>query len=333
MKIVNCSDITNPDWRFLEGKVGKGQEWKFFSSSPKNWLERLITSPKLSRLRACFESVQYAKEKKAQVLITHLPLTTWWCGEFAGNAFPAKQLAFAFNFTTLPQGLRRYRMAKAFQRIDRFVVFSNFERKLYSAYFDIPINKIMMTHWAVQPPIPAFLPPTLPRNYICAIGSNSRDYPLLMKAMEALPHISLVLVTSLEACRNLHIPPNVKVLSNLPIQEVWNVIQHSQFMVLPLQHAEVPCGHVTLVNSLFLKKPVIITASVGIEDYIQDGFNGVTVPPGDRKAFIEAISKLWETPSLLQALGENGVSFAQTHCTEAAMCKFLEKQINDLTTP
>ncbi len=64
------------------------------------------------------------------------------------------QIAFAFNFTDLPQGARRRYLAAALRGIDEFVVFSRFERALYARHLDLPEDRIHFLPWAMEPPLP-----------------------------------------------------------------------------------------------------------------------------------------------------------------------------------
>jgi hypothetical protein len=54
----------------------------------------------------------------------------------------------------------------------------------------------------------------------------------------------------------------VKVLSNVPYTRAMNLVAHSRMTVIPLRDSQVPCGHVTLVSGMLLKKPLIATHGV-----------------------------------------------------------------------
>jgi glycosyltransferase involved in cell wall biosynthesis len=114
----------------------------------------------------------------------------------------------------------------------------------------------------------------------------------------------------------LQIPPNVKTLANIPFEASMNVLRYSRFMVLPLINSEVPCGHVTIVAAMHLRRAFIVTASEGIKDYAKDGENALTVSAGSLANLIEAIRQLWNNPALCHELGSNGYDFASRECNE-----------------
>jgi N,N'-diacetylbacillosaminyl-diphospho-undecaprenol alpha-1,3-N-acetylgalactosaminyltransferase len=55
-----------------------------------------------------------------------------------------------------------------------------------------------------------------------------------------------------------------------------------------------------------MAKPIITTDVVGCREVVDDGYNGILVPPKDSGALSKAISKLIEDPSLRENMGNNG---------------------------
>src|SRR5437588_8249738 len=52
-------------------------------------------------------------------------------------------------------------------------------------------------------------------------------------------------------------------------------------------------------------KPVVVSATAGQSDVIEDGVTGMTVPPGDPSRLREAIQFLMDNPSERRRLGRN----------------------------
>ncbi len=123
------------------------------------------------------------------------------------------------------------------------------ERALYADYFGIDPQRIDMIHWAVAPPeFAASERALIPGDYICAVGSQGRDYGVLVEAMKSLPGTRLVIVATKEAMRGVaRLPDNVEVRASIPLRQASNIIGNCKFMVLPLLGEDVPCGHVTAV--------------------------------------------------------------------------------------
>ena len=93
---------------------------------------------------------------------------------------------------------------------------------------------------------------------------------------------------------------------NVPSGRANNILAFSRFMVLPLAGSEVPCGHVTLVAAMHLKKAMVISNSLGVSDYVQDGVNSLVVPVGDATALACSIRELWNDPRRSERMGAAG---------------------------
>jgi glycosyltransferase involved in cell wall biosynthesis len=317
--VICCVDIADSSWRWIEGPLSdSGIRFEFVRALPSNVIERRISLVNLARLRGSFEAVRLAREKKAHAIVSHGPALAAWCAFFARVLrLKIPIIAHTFNFTELPSAVKRPVLGLMLSTVNRLIVFSRLERRLYAKAFDLPEDHFDVIHWGANPPdVDSPEAPLEPGEYVCAIGGNARDYGTLLEAARVMPHIRFVCVVRPDSLRGLDIPANVTVHTNLPMGQTMNILMHSRFMVLPLLHSEVPCGHVTIVAAMHLGKAFIITDSEGVRDYVQDGYNAMTVPPHSTTALVEATQLLWSAPVLCKKLGENGRRFARQECTE-----------------
>ena len=84
-----------------------------------------------------------------------------------------------------------------------------------------------------------------------------------------------------------------------------------------------------LIESMASGKPIIASRIGGIVDLIEEGKNGVLVPPADSGALAQAILKLREDGALRRALAECGRQTA-THFSDAAMVQKIHTLYCDL---
>ena len=57
--VVNVAELAAPDWDFVERhSPTRDVDWRYHSASPRNWLERRVTRPRISRYRACWEATR-----------------------------------------------------------------------------------------------------------------------------------------------------------------------------------------------------------------------------------------------------------------------------------
>jgi glycosyltransferase involved in cell wall biosynthesis len=71
----------------------------------------------------------------------------------------------------------------------------------------------------------------------------------------------------------------------------------------------------TLLEALASGRPVLASRVAGIPDVVEDGSNGLLVPPGDAAALSGALARLRDEPELRRALGAAARAFAVQHLT------------------
>ena len=329
LNIVNLSELA-PQWNWISAAFrDSGQSWRHVSTQNfelPQWLPRRTTFARLLAARQAIKLLGVGPS----VLVSHGPRPTLYGALLAGRrSQDLRHLAFSFNYTDLPTGAARRLTARALQSVERFVVFSRLEREIYAAYFELPAERFDMLHWGVQAPdVNLNAPPVVDGHYICALGSQGRDYKTLLLAMRRLPRLRLVIVATpanFANIANLSIPANVTVKTDIPLAQAMNILTHSRFMVLPLRGSAVPCGHVTIVSAMHLGKAVIATGSSGLEDYITPRLTGLTCPAQDDTAWVNAIESLHDDPAMARQLGHAGQSFARKHCTEENIVEYMRR--------
>ena len=331
MNIINLSEM-GVNWCWLKDEFARTDlQWKHFTSQSIKFSSIVPKSALLARGISAWQAVHQAK-KNPSLIVSHGPRPAMCAGSVARILQPdLPHLVYSFNFTNLPTGLQRKVMAKAFQQPKRFVCFSTVEARLYAEYFDIPIDKIYMLHWGVHAPEKNFTDPAIViGDYICAIGSQGRDYATLFAAMKKLPNIKLVSVCKTDNIRDLKVPSNVEIRTNVPLIEANNILANSAFMVLPLRDSQVPCGHVTLVSAMFFQKALVITNSEGVHDYIKANETGVFCEPQNPSDLAEKIQLLWGDKAKRENIANNGSCFANTHCTEKTVVDYFRRFLNQM---
>jgi hypothetical protein len=335
VKIVNLSDL-DPNWGWLRDPMAERTDlqWEHASALETRLPSRFPAKAVLSRMMTSYRAAGML-ERGDSVLVSHGPRPAMY-GAFAAR-LRGKQgvphLAFSFNYTHLPHGALRKLMTDAYRDVDRFVVFSQMERQIYADYFDLPIERLQMMHWAVQPPhVPEGDSPVVSGDYICAIGSQARDMAALVEAMRRLPSIKLVIVTIPECMEGIDIPQNVDVRFRLPYSKTMNILAHSRFMVLTLRDNQVPCGHVTLVSAMHLGKAIVATESSGIADYLQPGVNGELVTPRDPASIANGIERMYASEEDCRRFGAAGKAFATMHCLESRTVDFFSSYLQSLSS-
>lgn len=333
MKIINLSDFST-QWNWLAGEYKDTDlTWEHVSTQIIHLPHWLPKRQSLQRFGAAWQAVRLANVAQG-LLVSHGPRPAFYSSAIASlRNRHLPHLVYSFNFTELPKGMQHKLMVKAYQQPQRFVTYSTAEKQLYAQHFDIPIERIDMIHWSVHRPLPDFeSAPVIEGDYICALGSQGRDFATLFAAMRLLPGVQLVVVTHPQYLVGLSPPNNVRILTNIPLKQAHNILLHSRLMVVPLRDNEVPCGHVTIVSGMFFSKPMVITNSRGVHDYIENGKTGLFCEAGNAADMAAKIESLLSDESLSSSMANHSLRFAEAHCTEKTVLNYFNRFLSELTT-
>lgn len=333
--VLNVSEL-DPDWNWLAPDyLGAPLDAPWVHLSVRSlglpgWLPRRDS---IARTVLAWQACREAAVQRG-VLVSHGPRPAFYNGLLMPSLCPqVHHFIYAFNFTELPRGAQRALMGRVYRRADRLITFSSYELDLYKEVFGLAPDRLQMMLWAA-PPLPRPAGPALVQgDYLCAIGSQGRDYASLVEAMRRLPHRRLVIVGSPASLVGLKASSNVIARSDLPIEDVANILHHASLTVLPLQAQEVPCGHVTLVSAMHAGKAVIATDAHGLRDYLQHEENALLCRPRHPSDLTEAIERLLRDPDERQRLARAGQDFARRHCTVDHVATCFSRFLDELPSP
>ena len=313
--VINTTELMPPSWRFLEAQMPRTDiQWHTCTALAYSGPARI------NRIRAGIRAVSEARaairQGRQPLLISHLPIMAAITNVARRLRCPdVPQIAFAFNFTALPQGWRRAWYRWALRGIDEVVVFSTYEKELYADWLGIPEERIHFMKWAMDPPEMAPAAEEADRTpYLSSIGGEARDYRLLAEAMRKLPHRRAVIVARPYSIEGIDFPPNVDVQLNLPGPVTWRLAKDSVGLALPLRDRETATGHITFVAAQLLGIPVAVTDTLGLVDYVSDETVVATLDPGDVDAMTETIEHMFTDPNGTYATAQTAQArFASAH--------------------
>ncbi|NDJ19588.1 glycosyltransferase [Myxacorys almedinensis] len=312
------TSLHSSDWRWIEPETQHQVRWLFHYAKPQSLLERLITRPNLSRITGVFRCVKQAMRERADLVVVQCQRDAFWAA-IAMRLLGAKMplIAYAFHFDGLPTGLRFRVMKWAYSRVQRFAVYSEFERHQYSHYFGIPLERFEFVRWAIRASEPDMEnePPKFSGTYICAVGKDGRDYPTLVKAIAQMPDLNFVTVSYPYNLAGVTIPANLTALYQIPMTDAMNIVKHCQFMVMPLEAEDTACGLMTLFWAMLCRKACISTRSVSVEEYLPANYETPRVEAGDVQGWVEAIRTMSQDEALRHRCGEVGEKFVTEECS------------------
>lgn len=95
---------------------------------------------------------------------------------------------------------------------------------------------------------------------------------------------------------------NVRFVGFLFGDDYWNILARARFVVLSTKYPEP--GPLAVIESFFMKKPVIATRAGGIAEMVIDGETGFLCEFGDVEKLSERMRAFYEHPSLARDMGE-----------------------------
>jgi glycosyltransferase involved in cell wall biosynthesis len=105
---------------------------------------------------------------------------------------------------------------------------------------------------------------------------------------------------------------NVKLLGNLSYEDTLGHIAESTMIVQPSN--EEAFGRVIMEGYQF-EKPAVAHSIGHFPRYIENGKNGILVPPGNPEKFAQAVLKLAHDKKLRNKMGKNGKKFLEEQPT------------------
>lgn len=147
-------------------------------------------------------------------------------------------------------------------------------------------------------------------DHVLSLGLSKRDYPTLIRALKKLPGIACHLrigsswMTGKGGIEHERLPGNVILKPFVPLSELRHCYENCRFVIIPLRKTtQWSAGCTSAVLAQALGKPVIISRTPGIPDYVLDGETGILVELGNPDAMADAIDYLWNQPGLTDAMG------------------------------
>jgi glycosyltransferase involved in cell wall biosynthesis len=204
------------------------------------------------------------------------------------------------------QKTRLYRYWKFREHISHVICVSQAQAEFAVHSMDFPDSKVDFLYDKVDH---RFFRPDNNRegDYILAIGQEQRDYRTLVDAIEGTG-IQLVIVASSPWSQfNLEITerPNVSLVSHIPYTELRDLYNGAGLILVPLFENNYGAGLNTMLEAMAMAKPLIITKTIGIENYVQHGETGIFSTPGNPGELRDKILQLWGDQKECKRLGSN----------------------------
>jgi Glycosyl transferases group 1 len=167
-----------------------------------------------------------------------------------------------------------------------YCVLSEWERERFPETWGVAPERVHFTPYCITLSDAELEAPARADGSVFAGGNSLRDYGPLV---EAAPHVDAP-VTLATTQVDGPLSPNVTA-GPVSHERYMQLFREASVIVVPLESRDDrTSGQQTYINAMALGKPVVVTDSPGVRDYVDDGRTGLVVPPGDAGALARAIS-------------------------------------------
>lgn len=246
----------------------------------------------------------------------------WWCVRKNCEKSLFKSVGYAVRNATA-------RKSRAIlDGVDVFIVQSAFQKEKFTAQ-GIPGERIGILP-GIAPVIAEYEEEAAIGDWFTFVGRVSEEKGIyeFIEAAKHLPHLTFKVAGNLDGNfkKPMDMPLNVEFTGFLKGRELDDLYRKSRAIVVPSKWYE---GFPNvIVRGMFLKRPVITSDIGAMQSIIDNGVNGITVPPGDAEALKKAIEELSKDENKSVGYGLNGYEKAKALYSREQIYLSLQSIIN-----
>jgi glycosyltransferase involved in cell wall biosynthesis len=144
--------------------------------------------------------------------------------------------------------------------------------------------------------------------YIFSAGRSSRDYSTLIDAVKCLDYdLHIACDMNHEAFVQKNLRPGIKILDKCYDDEYVEQLRNARCVVIPLNVDNISAGQMVMIQAMAFGRPLIITNTLTIQEYIKDSDQAILVERGNPEAMREAICRVMEDPAVSYRLSLKGL--------------------------
>ena len=253
-----------------------------------------------------------------------------------GNKRSRPKIVVFIHSIDRPRGWAALKLFSASDRIDLFVTNAQTQVDFLRSYLRLPESRIYMI---LEQTDTAFFTPGLvskdkQRPIIASVGLEYRDYRTLANVTQDLDIDVKISGFSQDAPTLAKLFPKT-----MPVnmsrkfydwQDLVQLYRDADLVVLNLLENKATAGVTTLLEAMSCRRPVVVTQTKGLSDYLQVPGTVTCVQPGDSAGLRQAIVNLLQNPQKAEAQAQRGYELVvkqhnSEHYAEALARRLMEE--------
>jgi len=246
----------------------------------------------------------------------------------SGRKLPV--VAWLFNVGVCYPGWRGSLSRFSLRETKRFVSHSRREGDMYAEWLRLPRERFEFVP-IQKPELPVEYEEDEEDPFVLLQGSAHRDFPTFIEAIKRLGFRAVIL-SGPRALEGIDVPPNIETPFGVSKEDCMRLAQQARVNVVPMIRDDetTAAGHVTIAETMWMKRPMVVSKCNGAEDYVIDGENGCLVEPHSVDELTAAIKKLWDDRALRSRIGAQAYEHARKTFTDEAAGVALGKVLDSV---
>jgi glycosyltransferase involved in cell wall biosynthesis len=183
--------------------------------------------------------------------------------------------------------------------INRIIVFSSKEVEYYSHLFPAVKFKFIYIPLGIDE-IKDLKEKQRDEVFILSTGKSNRDYDFLLETLANTQYPVKIIADTVKQTSFA----NIEIYNNVFGTDMLQYMNNCFCVVIALKDTNISSGQLVVLQAMQLGKPVIVTESEGISDYIIHGYNGLIIKK-ERQCLIDVLQQLYSDKKLYDKLSCN----------------------------
>lgn len=180
--------------------------------------------------------------------------------------------------------------------LDCIIVYSEYEKKYYEKLFSVLPGKIKHCHLGLED-LSKKVEPADDGFFILSAGRSNRDYNFLFNALLDKKFEVRIVCDNLER-ESKH---NIHVYKKTYYEDFFQMVANCFCIVIALQDEKISSGQLVILQAKQFGKPVIVTESRAVAEYIEDGVDGYIISK-DKETLMNRLEALINDDSLYERM-------------------------------
>jgi hypothetical protein len=253
-----------------------------------------------------------------------------------GGRSDSPQIVVMIHNAYRPRSRLSLKLFQIGKRVALFLTNTQHQVQFLTKYLNVPENHVslLLEHTDLQFFTPGPASANKYRRIVASVGLEKRDYRLLASVTADLNVDVKISGFSADVKPEASSFPSM-MPANMTCQfyawcDLVQLYRDADVVVVSLLESQVTSGVTTLIEAMACCRPVIVSGTVGLLDYVSEPNTMSVVPPGDRDRLRQAIEQVLNDPISAEAMAKRGHALAQKRYDSDQYVMQLANQLQEL---